>query len=345
MQDKTFRWNVKMANNYKNILIFAHSNIGDVCYDLAVVYSLRRAYPQARITFVTSKKSAQLGGIVFGIDEMIVFDKHGIDRGLLGYMRFVKKIRAHKFDLGIILRNMQMHYFFNIPTMLKLKKTNNLTSKGHIAQKNIDLLQTLGIEGKEAKYKFKFSDEQEKYIKQLFSTHNVNQESFKVGIMPIAGWSLKCWPIEHWNTMIDKLSDEFKAKIFLFGKTGSSEWEKRFKGEISSKAVNLIDNSTIDESSVLIHNMDLFIGPDTSFLHLASCMKIPTVGLFGATERKFFYPFFHKEYIVDSPAGMDCMPCYPGPNGGSCKSKGPGPCMEQITPTEVMEKIKQVLKK
>ncbi|MBU4304089.1 MAG: glycosyltransferase family 9 protein [Candidatus Omnitrophica bacterium] len=334
-----------MTKNYKNILIFGHSNIGDVCYDLAVVYPLRRAYPDARISFVTSKKSSRLGIVVSGVDELIIFDKHGEDKGITGYLRFIRKIRSCKFDLGIILRDMQMYYFFNIPAIVKLKKSDVRDNTYHVAQKYMRLLSKLGIEAKEPKYEFKFSDKQINYIKQLFLTHKVTKDTFKVGIMPLAGWALKCWPVEHWNTLIDKLSEEFKAKIFLIGKTGSIEWEKQFKQKISSKAVTLIDNSSIDESSVLIHNMDLFIGPDTSFLHLASCMRIPTVGLYGATDSEFIYPFFHKEYITNSRGELECMPCYPGTNGGSCKSKGPGPCMEKITPEEVMEKIKQVLKK
>lgn len=334
-----------MAKQYKNILIFAHSNIGDVCYDLAVVYHLAQAYPDAKISFVTSKKSAQIGAIVSGIDEIIVFDKHGKDKGLAGYLRFLKNIRAREFDLGVILRDMQMFYFFNIPTIIKLRKNEVRDNTYHVSQKYIRLLRQLGLEAKEPKYEFKFSSLQQKYIKQLFIKHSVAEDNFKVGIMPLAGWALKCWPAEHWNVLIDKLSEKFQAKIFLIGKTGSSEWEKQFKKDISDKAVNLIDNSTIDESSVLINDMDLFIGPDTSFLHLASCMRIPTVGLYGATDKEFIYPFFHKEFLVNSRANMDCMPCYPGPNGGSCKSKGPGPCMKEITPDEVMEKIKQVLKK
>ena len=334
-----------MAKKYKNILIFGHTNIGDVCYDLAVVYPLRQAYPDARISFVTSKKSAQLGEVISGIDELIIFDKHAEDKGLRGYIRFVRNIRSRKFDLCLVLRDMQMFYFFNIPVILKLKKSDVRDNTYHVAQKYMRLIGKMGIPIQEPKYEFNFSDNQKNYIKQLFLKYLVIKDTSKVCIMPLAGWPLKCWPVEHWNALIDKLSDEFKAKIFLIGKTGSSEWEKQFKQKISSKAVNLIDNSTIDDSSVLIHNMDLFIGPDTSFLHLASCMRIPTVGLYGATDREFIYPFFHKEYIVSSKADIKCMPCYPGANGGSCKSTGPGPCMERITPDEVMEKIRQVLKK
>ena len=334
-----------MAKKYKNILIFAHSNIGDVCYDLAVVYHLKKTYPDSRISFVTSKKSAEISKVVLGVDQIIIFDKYKADKGIIGYIRFIQKIRSSKFDLGIILRDMQMYYFFNIPVVIKLKKSEVRDNRYHVARKYMRLLSKIGIKNREPKYKFSFSLEQKEYIENLFLKHKVGQDSLKIGIIPIAGWIFKCWGVEHWNVLIDKLVEEFNAKIFLLGKTGSSDWEKQFKKKISTKAVSLIDDSSIDESSVLVHNMDLFLGLDTSFLHLASCMGIPTVGIYGATDREFIYPFFHRDFIVNSQAAMKCMPCYPGPNGGSCKSTGPGPCMERITPEEVMEKIRQVLSK
>ena len=210
-----------MANNYKNILIFAHSNIGDVCYDLAVVYPLRETYPDAKISFVTSKKAALLGKIVSGIDELMIFDKHGDDKGLTGYVRFMRKIRFRRFDLAIVLRDMQMYYFFNVPTILKLKKSDVRNNKYHVVEKYIRLLSKFGIKAKEPKYKFKFSDEQNKYISRLFKEHKVDDDTLKVGIMPLAGWPLKCWTVEHWNKVIDFLSEKYKAKIFLIGKTGA----------------------------------------------------------------------------------------------------------------------------
>ena len=92
--------------------------------------------------------------------------------------------------------------------------------------------------------------------------------------------------------------------------------------------------------------MDLFIGLDTSLLHLASCMQVPTIGLYGATDKEFIYPFFHKANVINSNAELSCRPCYPGLDGGSCKAQDkPGPCMEYITPEQVINKIKQVLKK
>jgi ADP-heptose:LPS heptosyltransferase len=109
------------------------------------------------------------------------------------------------------------------------------------------------------------------------------------------------------------------------------------------QAVSLLNN-TVRESLVIIEGLDLFIGPDTSFLHLASCMGVPAVGIYGATDSELFYPLFHKKFIAVSPAALDCKPCYPGPHGGSCGAVGPyAVCMEAVTPEQVMCNVRAVL--
>jgi len=47
-------------NRNIKILIRGHSNIGDVCYDLALIQPLKRHFPQAHITFFVSSKAKKL---------------------------------------------------------------------------------------------------------------------------------------------------------------------------------------------------------------------------------------------------------------------------------------------
>jgi len=337
---------MKQAEKFKKILVFGHSNIGDACYDVSVVRPLKQAYPKSKIIFVVSKKTSGLGRIIKGIDEVIVFDKYGVDKGLIGYTRFIQKIRRVKFDLAIILRYMQMHYFFNIPVILKNKKSFMRDNSYHVLEKYMMLLKKIGIDAKPQKFEFNFAALELEFVKNTFQKHEVLPESLKVAIMPLSGWLLKCWPLEFWNILIKELLENFKAKIFIIGKTGGGEWEEKFKMEISPEAISLIDKCTMEQSAAFVSHMDLFIGPDTSFLHLASCMDVATIGLYGATDKGFVYPFFHKDNMVVSRAQLECMPCYPGHEGGSCRVKNqPGPCMYDIKPEQVLKKIRQVLKK
>jgi heptosyltransferase-2 len=327
----------------KKILIFGHSNIGDICYDMAVVKPLEQNFPNAEMYFVTSPKGRPIARMIKGIDHVLVFDKHGKHKGLKGYWNFVLEIRKHSFDLIVILRKMQMHYFFGIPRKINLDKDLIKTKGMHVAQKYINILAKQGIKAKGIEFDFDFSKNDLRFAQDVLRENKISHNDLKIGIMPLAAWPLKCWPIDNLNQFIDMLADKLNAKVILLGKTGSSRWDATVQNRLSKKAVSLIDTQTLSGSLSMIKNLDLFIGPDTSLLHLASCMGIPAIGLYGATDPDFIYPLFHKQNIIRSRSGLSCMPCYPGPNGGSCKADGPAACMQAITAEEVYKKAEQLL--
>ncbi len=330
--------------DFKNILIFGHSNIGDVCYDLVVVRPLRENFSEAKITFITSDKSREVGEICDGIDEVIVFDKKKKDKGILGHLRFIFKIRGRKFDLAIILRDTQMYNFFNIPVSIKPAKSLVRDYSSHVVQKYLELLKQININKKLPNFKFNFTDKQREFADNIFAQSDFQNHKISVGIMPFAGWLLKCWPIEHWNKLVDFLDVELNAKVFIFGKPDNSEWAKGFLEQISAKTM-VVSDKGLAEGLAMVKRLDIFISPDTSLLHLASCAGVKSIGLYGATNKNFIYPLFHKGYIAQSKSQLECMPCYPGKNPGSCGVKGaPAQCMREISVEQVVEKVKEVLK-
>jgi heptosyltransferase II len=333
------------TQNIKKILIFGHSNIGDICYDMVVVNPLATAFPQAKISFITSPNGIDIAKTIKGIAQIITFDKHGKDKGLWGYLRFMAMIRKEKFDFAIILRDVQMHYFFNIPNIIKFKKNSYPNQELHLAQEYLQFLESQGIKARKAEFEFKFTDDDLQYAHKIFKENKAVDNGLRIGIMPLAAWPLKSWPIDKWNGLIDKLVGQMKAKVFLFGRTGSSDWDKGIKQKLSDKAISLIDQTTLSQSMALLKSLDIFIGPDTSLLHLASCMGIETIGLYGATDPDFIYPLFHKQNIIFSQADLECMPCYPGPNGGSCNVHEPAQCMNAISLEQVGEKIIAIINK
>ncbi|MGQ0613085.1 MAG: glycosyltransferase family 9 protein [Planctomycetaceae bacterium] len=71
------------------------SAIGDVIHSLPLAMGLRRAYPEARITWVAQENAALLLRIHPAVDEVLVFPRHG---GPRAWWRFAKELRARRFD-------------------------------------------------------------------------------------------------------------------------------------------------------------------------------------------------------------------------------------------------------
>lgn len=73
-----------MPKTYKNILIIKMSSLGDIIHALPSLYALRKAYPDARITWAVHPAFA---GILPGkpwIDEVYLIDRKRINSSPTG---------------------------------------------------------------------------------------------------------------------------------------------------------------------------------------------------------------------------------------------------------------------
>ncbi|MCK4519373.1 MAG: glycosyltransferase family 9 protein, partial [Candidatus Omnitrophica bacterium] len=87
----------------KRILIVRTDRIGDVLLSTPVIKALREAYPESRIAFMLRPYTRE---IVEGnpyLDEVIVYDKYGKDRGIFAGLRFASFLKKKKFDAVFIL--------------------------------------------------------------------------------------------------------------------------------------------------------------------------------------------------------------------------------------------------
>ncbi len=341
----------------KNILIIGHSNIGDVCYDLTVVNPLRRQFPQAKISFLTSSRADNIVKGYKGLDRVLIFDKNAPNRRLSARLRLMVFLAKEKFDLAIVLKSSLMHMFLGIPCVWSLRKYLGClpSEKGmHIVDIYLEFLRYHGIEAHTAEFDFGFSPEEEKFCDNFFKEEQINAKDRLVGILPMAAWVLKNWPIDKWNRLAESLNSLYGIKVIAFGKftndshgqmtlsniSGYENHSQMILSNISGKII-LARNTTLKQAMALIKRCNLFIGPDSSLTHLASCLGVNTVGLYGATSSRYIYPYFHRHNLITSKAQIDCMPCYPG--GKPCKIKTKlqaSACMDGIDVEDVLARAK-----
>ncbi len=87
---------------------------------------------------------------------------------------------------------------------------------------------------------------------------------------------------------------------------------------------------------------DLVVSSDTSTVHIASCLSVPVVGLYGPNTPVLYGPwsknsiYFYKR--------LNCSPCITNYNAkiNKCRNpEGQGACMKRITVDEVFAGIKE----
>ena len=330
----------------KNILVIGHANIGDVCYDLVVINPLRRHFPQAHISFLTSSRSKNIVEGYGGLNQVLTFDKKSTDRGLRGRLRLLKTLIRGKFDFAVVLKRTSVHRFAGIPRAWKVSKDLGVgpSQKGrHRVESYLAFLQSHVVDAGKAVFDFSLSEEEKNFSEEFLAKEGVRAQDRLVGILPLAAWSLKSWPIERWNALAGILKNQHGIKVINLGKREDSPMGRRITQEISREIISA-DATTLRQAMALIKRCSFVIGPDSSLLHVASCMGIEAIGLYGPTSGEYFYPYAYRQNNVSTEKKLACMPCYPEFKSFPCRGKeGSGVCMEELQVEDVLKIVQKRL--
>ena len=110
------------------------------------------------------------------------------------------------------------------------------------------------------------------------------------------------WTVEGYAAIADYVSDQYDMQVALTG--GNSQLEKDTAEDIlllckTSKPVNLVASTSIDEMVAVLHLADIVLAPDTGPVHIASALGTNTIGLYASTNPDRAGPYNHKQYVVN----------------------------------------------
>lgn len=150
----------------------------------------------------------------------------------------------------------------------------------HIIERNRILVETV------INHKFKDSDfrplvystEKQKTMANEFIM-NTGDKKFRLGINLSAGHPERQWSFKNYEMLVGKLYEEYREEIsvILFSHGEQREWASKIAGKSASLISPAADIITTAE---ILKFCRLLFTPDTVFLHFASAMKIPVIGLF-----------------------------------------------------------------
>jgi len=120
--------------------------------------------------------------------------------------------------------------------------------------------------------------------------------------------SSKDWPMTHWVEFVTGVRERTGGTVFI---VGGLEQHGRAQALIDStrgaQAINACRLKVI-EAAALLHEADVFLGPDSGLMNLAAGVGIPAFGLFGATRvldfSRFIHPIRPDDGAPPTPDGM-----------------------------------------
>ena len=293
------------------ILIIHTAFIGDIVLSTPLIQKLKDLYPKSEIDYLTLPTNQSVLYNNPNLNEIILYDKKGKDKGIKGFLKVLKILKQKKYDYAVI-----PHRFIKSILLAKLAKipdivgfdvatgSSLLDKKVHYDMKKHEverLLNLVGYEGKKIPVRIYPAKENFVKIEKMLtiSGYTGKKEQKLILVAPGSQRSEKMWPIEKYREIIERLK---KNKNYFIGITGSkSEKELPLNFEKDKNVIDFRGEISLVEFGALISKADVVVGNDSSPIHIASGFEKPfVIGIFGPGKRSLgFFPWTEKSNVIE----------------------------------------------
>lgn len=156
-------------------------------------------------------------------------------------------------------------------------------------------------------------------------------------VIPGTTWDTKHWLDNYWKEFLEKTSPEIKIYV-VWGSPAEEERANALADGLSN--VSVFDRwLSLEEMAQWLAHAKWVVGVDTGFVHLASTMRKPTLGIYGPTDPNQcgVKGDNNKNVRVDLP----CMPCHKK-QCSNPDDEGKPKCMSGITPAILLNELTQI---
>lgn len=344
-----------------HILVIRFSAMGDVAMTVPVVYSLAKQYPDVRITVLSQKFAhpffAHMPHNVGFMEADLKKEYHGVTGLNALYRRLVAKNFTAIADLHDVLRSKYLRMRFSIDRYKVAHIDKHRASRRQITraegkvleqlptsfQNYADVFEELGYPI-EPDFATIFNDATNDLQLLPETFHNKPTGERWIGIAPFAAHAGKIYPLELMEQTLKILSERHPdARLLLFG-GGKKETEIM---NCWASANSRLENASallggIANELVLMSHLDVMLSMDSSNMHMASLVGTPVVSLWGATHPYAGFMGWGQKLENAVMIDMPCRPC--SIYGNKPCTQGDYPCLKNITPEMIINKIERVLR-
>lgn len=350
MVDRTLDVYRDAISNFR-ILIIKFSSVGDVILSIPSLRALRDKFLVGyKISFLVGDDAKEVLLRSPYIDELLVCNFKGKNRGLRGLLKLGYQLRKKNFDIVIDLQNNRKSHILSRLTLAPASygydnKKFSFLLKSRIKDDRpaIDpvthqfaILKMLGIELQDPHLELWPSEDDSRYVEGLLESGWINPAQKLIGISISASprWLTKAWPLSYIARLCEELSRRDMRVVITGTEKDKGQAERLLAMLEGSRPLDACGKTTVNQLACLIKKCSAYVCCDSAPLHIAAAMGIPFVALFGPTDPRRHLPPA-RDYVVINRQ-LDCQPCYKS----KCKHRK---CMELIKPEEVLKALDKLL--
>ncbi|MEI6080008.1 MAG: glycosyltransferase family 9 protein [bacterium] len=333
--------------------------LGDTAMVAAMVDKVHEAYGKdAEVHLVIKKGLEELFKHDKRVKSVITFDKQAAEKGFLGLLKVIRKVRRLKLDAmlnahrslrsGIVtvLSGAKVKVGFKEAVLSQLftKKVNRVGV--HEVIKNHALLEAYDPAFK--KFRPQTASRYKLFAPQKSSINELNKISKEpyIVIAPGSKWHTKRWTKEGYINLAERILANYNHDVIFTGDKNDEALIKDIISKITNnnvktRVINLAGKLNISDLLFLISKSSLVVTNDSAPQHIAVGFDVPVVAIFGPTTKGLgYYPFSDNSVVVEA-FEVKCRPC--GLHGHMKCPKKSHDCMTSMSPEHVYYAVKKFL--
>jgi len=344
----------------EKILVYHVGNIGDIIVATPVYRSIRNAFPEAKISLLTSPGKRGLPGgqeIITPLnlfDEIKVYYPEEITH-LKKVIGFLKDIREAHYDFLVYLPANQWGFKHILRDMIFFRLTgircaigfeiyegyHNYRMRQQVPVSEVErlknLITPLNLASYEQNLEFPIVSEDRYFADSLFKRKSIEGTQPKIIVHPGGKKPSKLWAQQNFSLLINKLIEEIGAQVVLVGSKDEIGMADAIIAPIKHKVANLAGELTLPQLAAVIERADIMVSSDSGPMHIATAVGTPVVALFSGADIPYvWYPYGDMHTVVRKD--VECSPCF----RDECAEHT---CMKGITVEEVFQAVNATLEK
>ncbi len=313
------------ATPMTRVLVIKTSSMGDVVHNLPVIADLRRAMPGVTIDWVVEEAYADLVGLATGVERVVpialrrwrraphrssthderrafdvalraerydaVLDTQGLLKSALiaRRARLTHGGRRVGFSFGLVreplARLLYDEGYAVDPRLHAIERMRALAAAafgydgGALGLPRFEL----DVPARRFDWLVDASDPTARHVVLLHATARAE----------------KAWPPERWSALVEALSEAGLVPVLPSGNAAEREAAEGLarQAALNGHRTIVAPPLTLVDCAALFAQVTAVVGVDTGLLHLAAALDVPTVGLFGATPRWRYAPYWSPRAI------------------------------------------------
>jgi heptosyltransferase II len=325
-------------------LVIQTSFIGDTVLTTPLIAQLAERGP---VDVIVTPASAPLLANNPAIDRLVVYDKRGADRGILGVVRLAGALRRNRYAAAYHAQGSMRSAALSLLAGIR-RRVGFMTSAGrrlyttrvpyiendHHATRLLRLAEAGGgsslLTPRPRLYP---GADDRKAVDALLGGAGWKSEPF-FAVAPGSVWATKRWPY------YAELARELTSHIVVIGSAADGELASAIGRSAAGPVLDATGKLSLLASAELVSRAVAIVTNDSAPLHLASAMGTPTVAIFGPTVPEFGFGPLASRSVVLGLSTLACRPC--DRHGPQRCPLGHWRCMREITPRQVAAAVQSL---